>query len=212
MIVLVCLAVRTRMIALSHVLALTAVLGVFVSVATIAYPAAFLRITESDERSSEARWAMMDQALLIIRRNPMLGVGYGGYNRAAQTNVPESYAQLSPAFRDELLKGVVHNKYLLVAGEHGLIGLGLFLALLWTHVRLFFTVRHWRTRFELALVAGLTSAVAAQLVFYLFDHFYNDIRIEMLWVTFAVVVAVIRLQPALPGNRRAHALVGTAPA
>src|SRR5690606_6202079 len=40
-------------------------LGAIVTV--VAFPAAYYRITQSDQRSAESRWAMTEQALLIIQ-------------------------------------------------------------------------------------------------------------------------------------------------
>ena len=135
----------------------------------------------------------MDQALLIIKRNPVLGVGLGGYNRAAQNNIPESFSTLSVWFQDELLKGVVHNKYLLVASEQGLIGLGLLLYLLWRYFRLGIIKRHWARPVHFALALGLSGALAGQLVFFLFDHFYADIRISLLWLFLGLYHALVKM-------------------
>jgi O-antigen ligase len=185
---------RKRLIATRNVFAVAAALGCLLALVAVAYPAAYLRITESDHRSGEARMVMMDQALLIIGRHPVTGVGFGGYNRAAQNNIPESYSHLSQPFQEQLLKGVVHNKYLLVTAEHGLIGLALFLALLWRHLAIFFRVPAWRPGLSGPLALGITGAIAGQAVFYLFDHFYLDVRMELLWFCFGLLIALARMQ------------------
>ncbi len=199
--VLAAIAVRKRTMDLQRALLFAGLLALFFATVATLFPATLLRITAPDGHSTEARLAMMDQALLVIEHHPLLGVGFGAYNQAAQNILPESYALMPGAFRDALLKGVVHNKYLLVASEHGLIGLLLFLFLFWNHFKLFFLVRQWRTRFEFALAAGITGALAAQAVFYLFDHFYNDVRIALLWVFFGIQLAIVRLQPTMVAKR-----------
>lgn len=171
----------------------------------IVYPAAYLRLTESDQRSSEGRLLMMDQARLIIVRNPVIGVGLGGYNRAARSNIPESFSYVGKDFQDGLTKlGVVHNKYLLVAAEHGVIGLALFVLLLWKMIRLFFSVRQWRDDIYLTLGLGLTSAIVGQTILYMFEHFYVDIGLELLWVFGALLVVLVRMQgqPLVHSERR----------
>ncbi|MCA1971271.1 MAG: O-antigen ligase family protein [Caenispirillum sp.] len=165
-------------------------------VVALAYPAAFLRITQSDHRSTESRMAMIDQAMLIIRNNPVLGVGFGGYNRAARQTTPESFSYLSNYFQDELRKGVVHNKYLLVTAEHGLIGLALFVWLLLRFTSLLFPVSKWHTPVHFALALGLTSGIIGQMAFYVFDHFYADIRPALLWVFFGLLHALLALNHA----------------
>jgi O-antigen ligase len=202
--VMVVAGARKRLVATRQVFAIVGVLACLLALIAIAYPAAYLRITESDQRSSESRLAMMDQALLIIQRNPVLGVGFGGYNRAAQNNIPESYSLVGTAFREQLLKGVVHNKYLLTTAEHGLIGLALFLTLLWRHLAIFFRQPVWRRGLTGAFALGATGAIAGQCVFFLFDHFYLDVRMEILWLTFGILGGLARVE------RHAHARMARA--
>jgi len=199
---LVVVALRRGLITRQHVTGIV-VAGV-VGSATVAavYPAAILRITQSDQRSGESRLIMIDQALLIIRENPVVGVGFGGYNRAARQTTPESFSYVSTYFQDEIRKGVVHNKYLLVAAESGLIGLGLFLLLLWRFFSLLFPLSRWTGSFSLALALGVSSSILGQAVFFVFDHFYADIRMALLWVAFGILHALSRGNPA-PDRRRA---------
>lgn len=166
------------------------------------YPAALLRITEHDSRSSESRIIMMDQALLIIKRNPVFGVGLSDYNGAAHRNIPASFANVSTGFQEKLLEGVVHNKYLLTAAETGLVGCFLFLLMLLQFVRAVPGWPHWKDRASFALALGGSAGIIGQIVFYLFDHFYVDIRITLLFVFFGLVCALLKLegygQPAYP--------------
>src|SRR4051812_39476546 len=126
---------------------------------------------------------MMDQAILIIKRHPITGVGLAGYNKAAQTNIPESFAGLLPAFRDTLLHGVVHNKYLLTFAEMGVVGLLLLLYFLLSLILLPLTQPR-RCNSDLWLVLlGLSGSVFAQAVFFAFDHFSYDARLAFLYTT-----------------------------
>jgi O-antigen ligase len=165
-----------------------------IMIAVLVFPTIYLRITESDERSSESRLAMMYQAMLIIERNPVLGVGIGGYNRAARANIPEFFANLSPWFQDELLKGIVHNKYLLVAAEMGIIGLVIFLLMLWRFVMAVPRDKQWTDPMMFVLALGLTAGIFGQVIFYLFDHFYEDQRITLLYVYLGLLLAVFKMK------------------
>ena len=169
-------------------LAVFGMLGLLVISAV--FPAAIYRVVLSDQRSSDSRIAMMDQAFLIIQRHPVVGVGLGGYNQAAQTNIPASFAGLLPAFRDTLLKGVVHNKYLETFSETGIVGIGFLLAFLGTLICLplwafnLIDLQYW------ALQVGLAGAVVAQAVFFLFDHFSFDTRVGLLYVAAALMIGI----------------------
>jgi len=192
---------RRGLVSGRHV-ATVALAGAFGLAAVVAiYPAALLRITESDARSGESRLVMIDQALLIIRRHPTVGVGLGGYNGAAQVNIPHSFATISTAFQDKIKEGVVHNKFLLVFAEQGAIGLVLFLAVYAVFLRAYLRQKEWRDRANGALALGLAAAIVAQLVAYLFDHFYADVRVESIWVVFGLLAASLRLQTAAAAER-----------
>lgn len=181
-------------------------LVVALALVAIVYPAAYLRLVESDARSSEGRMLMMDQALLIGNRNPVLGVGMGGYHRAAKANRPQSFGSANEVLREALIThlGVVHNKYLLVYAEHGLVGVALLLVLLWKSVRLFFDVRHWHDRTQELVGLGLAGAIVAQAVMYLFDHFYQEVGLLMFWVFTGLLAALARAQssPVPAGSRQ----------
>ena len=166
---------------------------------TIAFPAAIYRITNSDQRSGESRIAMIDQALLIISEHPVTGVGLGEYNEAAQTTIPRSFASLPLNFRATLLKGVVHNKYLLTFAELGSVGLLLWIFFLCQLILLPFAKVEWKSPFHYALVLGLSGSVVAQSVFYMFDHFSYDTRLSLLFVTAGLLVGLT--QYATPRSR-----------
>jgi putative inorganic carbon (HCO3(-)) transporter len=173
-------------------------LVVLLAVTAIVYPAAYLRLVDSDARSSEGRVLMIDQAVMIGGENPVLGVGLGGYHRAARVTRPASFGSANEVLREALIThlGVVHNKYLLVYAEHGLVGVALLLALLWKSVRLFFGVRRWYDRQQELVALGLAGALVAQAVLYLFDHFYQEVGLMLFWVFAGLLAALTRAQPS----------------
>lgn len=175
-----------------HFLVLLGAVGL--TCAVLLFPAVYLRITESDQRSGESRMAMMHQAALIIQRNPVAGVGVGGYNRAAHANIPEQFAYLSPYFQEELLKGVVHNKYLLVTSETGFVGLSLFVLMLGRFVLAVPREARWSDPVLFALALGITGGIVGQVVFYLFDHFYTDARIVLCYLYFGLLAALLKIR------------------
>jgi putative inorganic carbon (HCO3(-)) transporter len=188
-----------------HLVALTVITVTLIGGISIVFPAAIYRVILSDDRSSESRIAMIDQAILIIERHPVLGVGLGGYTKAAQTAIPSSWALLLPDFRDTLLKGgVVHNKYLLTLAETGPVGFILLLLLLGANLCLPFSRVTWTTPEQFALMLGISAAVLAQSVFYLFEHFSYDTRIGLLYAFSGLLVGMAspRVGGVEPLNRR----------
>jgi putative inorganic carbon (hco3(-)) transporter len=186
-----------------HVVALAFLAVTLMGGISLVFPAAINRVILSDSRSGESRIAMMEQAILVIERHPVLGVGLGAYNKAAQSAIPSSYAALLPAFRDSLLKGVVHNKYLLTLAETGPLGLILLLLFLGANVFLPFSGVRCTSVEQFALILGISAAVLAQSVFYLFDHFSYDTRIGILYAFSGLLVgmASLRVGGVEPRNR-----------
>ena len=178
-------------------------LVVLLSVTAVAYPVAYLRLVESDQRSSEGRGFMNEQALLIATGKPVFGVGLGGYHRAAKSIKPVSFASADQRLREALVNflGIVHNKYLLVFAEHGAVGLVLLFLLLWKSIRLFFRVPVWNNRVQELVGLGLAGALVTQAVFYLFDHFYLEVGLMLFWVFAAGLAALGRMQGPGPAMK-----------
>ena len=187
----------------SHLIALAFLAATLIGGIGLVFPAAVYRVILTDNRSSDSRIAMMDQAILIFERYPVLGVGLGAYNKAAQTAIPSSWAALLPDFRNSLLKGVVHNKYLLTLAETGPLGLLLLLLFLGANVFLPFSGVTCTSLEQFALILGISAAVLAQSVFYLFDHFSYDTRIGFLYAFSGLLVgmASLRVGGVEPRNR-----------
>jgi hypothetical protein len=189
------IGLRRRLLSPAH-LTFVATFGALVLVTSAAvYPAFYLRLVDSDERATESRVLMLHQAALISSESPLIGVGLGGYNMVAQHKIPAIFASVPPEYQKELLKGIVHHKYLLTLAETGVIGLFLFLYVFYRAFRAFFAVPRWTDDVHHSLGLGLAAALVAQLVFFHFDHFYVDLRIGLLWFTFGLLSALIRLQP-----------------
>ncbi|MBC7662545.1 MAG: O-antigen ligase family protein, partial [Caulobacter sp.] len=168
-----------------------AVAGTFALVAVVSvYPQLLLRLTAPDDRSTESRLLLTDQAFTIIEAHPWVGVGYGGYNRAAYEYIAPAFANVSQEYQEALLQLVVHNHYLLVAAELGLPAM-LFFA--WLLLRLVLQPRPWaawRDPTAFAMAAGLSGALVTQVLFLASDNFYADIRLFMIWLTAGTLQAL----------------------
>jgi O-antigen ligase len=166
-------------------------------IVAVVYPPAYLRVVEGDQGSSQARWALANQATMMIEDHPIAGVGQGAYVKAAQSIIPPSYAQFSRAERKELLRLFVHNKYLLVASETGLVGLALFAAFLLRAIVA--PLRRLRSMEPVyrPLAVGLAGALFGEAVFFLFDHVAYDMRFGLMMVCAGIAVALSESEEAV---------------
>jgi putative inorganic carbon (HCO3(-)) transporter len=80
------------------------------------------RLTSSDQGSAYSRFTLARTALAIIKDHPFVGVGLNNYSLVS---TQYGATVIGPQF-------VVHNAYLLIAAETGLVGLAAFLSFLAT--------------------------------------------------------------------------------
>lgn len=193
--VLFVVCLRHRVIGSTHVLA--AVLAGVVGLTAIvsAYPQIIWRLTEPDDRSTESRVILNNQALTMVAEHPLTGVGFGGYNRAAFDTRGSLWANISPDYQEQILKLVVHNHYLLVAAQLGVPALLWWVWLLWSMARQAWPVHRWRDPGTAALALGLGCALISQMLFLASDNYDADIRVFMLWLTAGLLQALVRLNP-----------------
>ncbi|MGN6524996.1 MAG: O-antigen ligase family protein [Burkholderiaceae bacterium] len=175
-------------------MALAGLAGVVVLLA--AYPEILLRLTAPDERSTESRLILTDQALTIIKAHPWIGVGFGGYNRAAYEYIAPAFANISEEYQQALLELVVHDHYLLIAAELGVPAALFFLALMLRFAGQPGPWGAWRDPTAFALAVGLSGAVVTQVLFLASDNFYADIRVFMIWLVAGTLQALCLQQRA----------------
>jgi O-antigen ligase len=113
-----------------YVLGAAAIAVTVLAIPSVGEPALERIMTVSQIQSEETwngRWGNWEGALDVTAANPILGVGAGNYAEAA-LDYSES-VQAHSASEGELA-GVAHNMFLGVASQLGLVGLTLFLGLL----------------------------------------------------------------------------------
>jgi len=132
------------------------------------------------DRSTQMRMGEYKDALIVISRYPLLGVGFAG--------TPESDIYLG-----------VSMLYLIIAEEMGLVGLAVFLIAVGSFFS--FAWRAWQNlrptatddRRE-ALLLGLTAAVAGAMVGGIFDHYLFNLEfphaVSLFWMLIGLAVSV----------------------
>jgi len=169
----------------------TALVAGTLFLALIATPLLFRYMTARPE-TYKSRFALMREGLQVVAANPLLGVGLNN-GTAARLRGTEGQTD------DELFP--VHNHYIVLASETGLIGFTLYLA--------FFAaialegVRRSRSEdpsvaaFSIAIVSGY-AALATQLMG---DHFVGNAQHTLLWFFAGLVVALGRIDAGEPAAR-----------
>lgn len=135
---------------------------------------------------TQMRWGEYKDALTLIERHPVIGVGFSG--------TPEI----------DLYLGVA-NTYLTIASNAGLLGLAAYLLMMGSaYLYSFAHYRHLRAHpllydAWLGLAAGIVGVLAGGV----FDHYYFKIDLfhstmTMVWIVFALLLASVRLAAESP--------------
>jgi hypothetical protein len=135
----------------------------------------FLKAVYAEDQATGMRLGEYKDALRLIQEYPILGIGFGG--------APTSDLYLG-----------VSSTYLLIAEEMGLVGLGIFLWLIWRVVRV-----GWDAVSD-PLVLTCLAAFVGMLVAAIFDRHYFDLRFPhvaaLLWLAAALVTLSARRESA----------------
>jgi putative inorganic carbon (HCO3(-)) transporter len=143
------------------------------------------RLLEDDKGSAESRIPLMKLALRIFEDNPVLGVGANNF-----TVVMDRY--LTSDFREGWLFAV-HNKYLLVLAETGIVGLLAFLAFLLDALRKGWQCWVHRDPLLSSLALGFTAAIAAHMLHMTVDVFRGRPTQQLLWLVAGLLTAMLRI-------------------
>lgn len=145
-------------------------------------PSISTRIMGGDAGSTQSRFDLARVAERIIRDHPLFGVGANNYAIGMRD------------YRTPDVSGtwdyVVHNKYLLVWGETGAIGLLAFVAILVIALRAGMRASHSRDRATAMMAVGLTAALAGSMAHMLVDTFHGRPATTNLLIVAALLAAL----------------------
>ncbi|MBI3314513.1 MAG: O-antigen ligase family protein [Candidatus Omnitrophica bacterium] len=133
-------------------------------------------------QSGKGRSLYWREALGIIDDYPVFGAGLNTYSRVA------------PAYKVSW-GGYPHNSYLQIAAELGLVGLGVFLWMLWTLFRgSFRCINRMPVGYLRCVLIGTLAGLFAYLVQSFFDTTFYSVQLSMLlWIMMALAVAVQKI-------------------
>jgi putative inorganic carbon (HCO3(-)) transporter len=139
------------------------------------------RLSADDNGAAHSRVPLMHLAFRVIAANPVLGVGANNF-----TAVMDDYA--GSEFRREWIY-TVHNEFLLVCSETGVLGLAAYLWIYYSIIRRAW--RLWKTRDEMFAALGLGIVASfCGLLFHMFvDIFSDGGLLHLIWL-FAALIGV----------------------
>jgi putative inorganic carbon (hco3(-)) transporter len=150
------------------------------------------RLFGDDRGSAESRVPLMNLAFRIIADNPVLGVGINNF-----TVVMDRY--LTSDFREGWLFAV-HNKYLLVLAETGIVGFLAFLAFLLDALRKGWQCWVHRDPLISPLALGFAAGIAGHMVHMTVDVFRGRPTQQLLWLLAGLLAAMHRICIAHQGS------------
>ena len=149
------------------------------------------RWMEDDRGSAASRIPQIQMALAMVERHPVLGVGLGNYGSVKHLYETYFYnpSDMGRVYSDEFL---VHNAYLLMASEIGVVGLVWFAWLVWTIVRAArIQISHLSDARSRLILAGFLSGFFALLINNAAQPRYFGAHV-LFWCCSGVLVSGIR--------------------
>lgn len=141
----------------------------------------------ASDTSSNMRLGIWESTLAMIVDHPLMGIGWGVYWQV--------YPQYDFFIQNDAVKIVhAHNMYLNFAAEIGIIGMVLFVAIMFKHLVLALSNTHLRESNLLnGIVLGAGLAILAMAINGFTDYVLFNIELSMLfWLVCALIVVVCR--------------------
>ncbi|CAN5827987.1 hypothetical protein BH23ACT10_BH23ACT10_17600 [soil metagenome] len=154
-------------------------------VVALSLPEVIARLAEYDNGAAQARLPLMTLANRVIGQSPIVGVGINNFAVAMNDHLT---VDLSNAWIS-----TVHNKYLLVWGETGVIGLAAFLWVLVSALRTGFGGRHWRDPMLGSLAVGFACALLAGMIHMSVAIYHARSHTQMIWLLVGMVAALTNI-------------------
>lgn len=161
---------------------------------SVNYPTIQKRFYYDDYGSARSRIPLNAAALSIIKQFPLTGVGVNNFAQVFQKYDLSGGARILRGYSH-----VVHNMYLLVAGEMGIVGL---LAFVWMFLAVFLVAFRARNRLEewqSAVLIGVSAGLLAQMIHGLFDPGFRMLMSlsTLVYTLLGIAGAVSLMKPPL---------------
>jgi O-antigen ligase len=136
------------------------------------------RLFGYDKGSAYVRIPLMELAFRVIWENPLLGVGANNFVVTIKrySTTPWLY--------------VVHNKYLLIWSETGIVGLTAFFWFLFAAIRRGWLCTQFNDPVITPLCCGLIAGISGIMVHMLVDLFHGRSVVQLIWLTTGLIAAM----------------------
>lgn len=155
---------------------------------------------DAADAAAESRGPLNIIAIRMIRDHPVFGVGANNF----ASNLGD---YVTSEFTGEWIR-TVHNHYLLVWAETGIIGFVLYFGFLLITIYRGWTVWRAGDRALAPLALGFTLAIVAALVHMTGEKYHSRIQTELVWLNAGLVTAAFRMhlnpQPHTESLLRTH--------
>jgi putative inorganic carbon (hco3(-)) transporter len=157
---------------------ITMILGVFfVPIAA--------RLSQDDQGSAWARIPLMKLAFNMIQEHPFIGIGANNFSVVLPQYV-------SSELRGEWLY-IVHNQYLLVFAETGIIGLFFFILIIAMVIHVCVRCIKNNEPIISPLAIGILSGIIALSVFMLVELSVSRLTVQLFWTMVSIIIASEKL-------------------
>jgi len=190
MVVLFILGLRARLFSLRRAIAMAVVAIILLSIIIFTFQdIIFMRLFSDDYGAAWSRIPLMKVAISIIKAHPLLGIGINNYAEVMQT-YDNTIGGIS--FR---LPYIVHNSYLLIASEIGIIGLLFFL---WFVVEIYKRgirlIFNCDDKFITCIAVGILTGISAFLIHITIENLHMVSQMFFIfWVLSGLIVAFERI-------------------
>ncbi len=147
------------------------------------------RFTTDDNGSAQSRLWYGQLAFNMIKAHPWTGIGLNNSWEVQDGYYPIELLRIEPDYRY-----IIHNKYLLIWVETGLLGLLAFVWLLLAACRRLVRMLVCATTPHVSIaVTGLLVALGIYMFHMAFDPFNARARLELLWLLLALIASTSQL-------------------
>lgn len=143
------------------------------------------RLADFNNAAARSRLPLIELAATMIRDNTFWGVGANNFAAVLDRYLTIDYSRAWIS--------TVHNRYLLVWAETGIIGIMVFLWFLLSTLRRAFGVVRSANRAIALVAAGLFAGILAGMAHMAVDLYHNRPLVQLLWLLAGLVIAVERI-------------------
>jgi len=150
------------------------------------------RLFGYDNMSTRFRRVMEQTSIQLFQKNPLTGAGFGNYAPASTEIWPDNYALVGKEGVKSIAgKNYVHNGYLLILSETGLLGMAIWIGFFGNILLCGYrNIVNSKDDFHLSLSMGVFLSLIGLFVNMGLEHFRNNMLILIIWMCAGMIIAL----------------------